>query len=76
MTRPDIDKLRADIAAILNEDPASIGDDDNLSDLGLDSMRVMALLMQWEAEGIAIEFAELADSTTLAGWWARIGHSA
>lgn len=63
------DRLRADIAAILHEEPAEIGPDDNLMDLGLDSMRVMTLLLKWQEEGMKADFAALAEHATLQGWW-------
>ena len=36
-----LEQMRQDLAKILLEDPADIHDDDNLIDLGLDSMRAM-----------------------------------
>ena len=44
------------MAALLGEEPTDIGDDDNLMDLGLDSMRVLGLVMRWGETGIALEF--------------------
>lgn len=64
-----IEKLRADIAALLHEAPEDVGLDDNLVDLGLDSMRLMSLALQWKEEGIPLDFAALAERDTLAGWW-------
>lgn len=64
-----LERMRADIAALLDEPPEAIGDDDNLMDLGLDSMRVLGLVMAWGETGIALEFPHLAEHTTLAGWW-------
>ena len=55
-----LDTMRADIARILHEDPSEIGDDDSLIDLGLDSIRAMALVTRWRDAGAAIEFSELA----------------
>lgn len=67
-----LERMRADVAALLDEPPASIGDDDNLFDLGLDSMRVLGLVMSWGETGIALEFAHLAEHATLAGWWRAV----
>lgn len=64
-----LEHLRADIAAILHEDPEEIGLDDNLIDLGLDSMRLMTLTLKWQEDGLALDFAALAECFTLAGWW-------
>ena len=64
-----LERMRADIARLLGESPEDVGDDDNLMDLGLDSMRVLGLVMAWGETGIALEFAHLAEHTTLADWW-------
>ena len=53
-------------------DPADLPDDGNLIDLGLDSMRAMNLAMQWEEDGLELDFADLAESETLAGLWSLI----
>ena len=34
----DLERMRADVAGMLGEAPETIGDDDNLIDLGLDSI--------------------------------------
>jgi len=65
-------RMRTDIANVLGESPADIGDDDNLMDLGLDSMRMLGLVMAWGKTGLPLEFSHLAESTTLSGWWAII----
>lgn len=64
-----LERMRADIARQLGEAPEDIGDDDDLMDLGLDSMRVLGLVMKWGETGLALEFSHLAEHTTLAGWW-------
>lgn len=64
-----LERMRADIARLLGEAPADVGEDDNLMDLGLDSMRVLSLVMDWGATGIALEFSHLAEHTTLGAWW-------
>ncbi|KAF1023517.1 MAG: Isochorismatase [Paracidovorax wautersii] len=67
-----LDALRADIARLLHEDPAEIGDDDNLIDLGLDSIRAMTLVTRWRDAGAALTFAEAAENPTVAHWHALI----
>ena len=67
-----LDRLRGDVARILEQDAAMIGDDDNLMDLGLDSMRTMNLVLEWEEAGVPIGFPDLAETTTLAGLWAIV----
>jgi len=64
-----LDRMRTDIANVLGESPSDIGDDDNLMDLGLDSMRMLGLVMAWGKTGLPLEFSHLAEYTTLAGWW-------
>ena len=48
MTATTRDDLRADIAEIIEVAPDAIGDDTNLLDAGLDSMRAMNLAMLWD----------------------------
>lgn len=67
-----LDRLRADVAAMLEVQPSEVGDEDNLMDLGLDSMRTMNLIMQWEEAGLPIEFPDLAETMTLAGLWESV----
>ena len=46
----DRDRIRTDVAAALGEEPQDVGDDDDLFDLGLDSIRLMSLVEQWRGE--------------------------
>ena len=64
-----LERMRVDIARLLGEAPEDVRDDDNLIDLGLDSMRMLGLVMAWGKTGLALEFSHLAEHTTLAGWW-------
>ncbi|GAA0772138.1 phosphopantetheine-binding protein [Castellaniella ginsengisoli] len=68
----NLESMRADVARMLRESPDDIGDDDNLMDLGLDSMRLMKLASQWREAGARLEFADLAADATLAHWWAIV----
>jgi aryl carrier-like protein len=67
-----LERMRADIAGMLHEAPDAVGDDDHLIDLGLDSMRVLGLVLAWSDTGIALEFSHLAEHTTLRAWWAVV----
>lgn len=70
MTTPlSRDLMREDIAAMIHIDPEEIGDDDNLMDLGLDSMRALNLLLLWQERGVDLDFSQMAVRPTLAGWW-------
>lgn len=66
------EQLRADILSILEDEPDELGDDDNLIDMGLDSMRAMNLLVKWDEDGVPIDFADLAGAPTIAELWALL----
>jgi len=66
------ERMRADIAALIYEDPEEIGGEDNLIDLGLDSMRAMTLLVRWNETGLGLDFSEFAERLTLDAWWAVV----
>lgn len=62
-------RMRDDVAAILETDASEIADDDNLIDHGLDSMRLMRLTQQWHDRGVTVPFADLAERPQLSHWW-------
>ena len=70
MTMMTRESMRADLARAMRMPPEEIGDDDSLIDLGLDSMRAMALLARWSEQGVALDLAAVAESVTLGAWWA------
>lgn len=76
MAALDFDRLRADVADVLGEEPEDIGAKEDLLDLGLDSVRMMALVRRWRADGARVSFLELAEHRTLAEWSALIGAGA
>lgn len=61
--------VRAQIAELAGCAPADVTGDANLMDLGLDSLRAMSLAERWVAQGIPVDFAELAEVPTLDHWW-------
>lgn len=67
-----LERLRADIAAMIEVDVQDVGNTDNLIDLGLDSMRAMNLMLQWSDEGVPLDFADLAENMTLDDLWAVV----
>lgn len=67
-----LERMRADIAGMIGEEPEAIGLDDNLMDLGLDSMRLMNLILIWQEAGIDLEFGEFAEHFTLSAWWQAV----
>lgn len=68
----DLERMRADVARVLGCEPADIGDDDNLMDLDLDSMRMLGLVLAWGNTGLPLEFSQLAEHSTLRQWWAVV----
>ncbi len=59
----------ADIAHALDRSPASIGDETNLLDEGLDSIRIMGLVERWRSAGAPdVDFPTLAAEPTVSRW--------
>ena len=67
-----LDKMKADVADMLDLELDEVDINENLIYLGLDSIRAMALIENWRKLGLKIEFAELAKQVTLAQWWALL----
>ena len=67
-----LERMRADIARVIHLDPEEVGDGDSLPDLGLDSLRLMRLALQWEEAGLKADFSMFAEHTTLGEWWTEI----
>ncbi|QDE68704.1 MULTISPECIES: isochorismatase family protein [Myxococcus] len=63
------EQVRAEVAELLQESPEALGDDDNLLDRGMDSIRLMTLVEKWRAAGAETTFVELAERPTLADWF-------
>lgn len=63
------ERVRADVAELLDCEPTEIAPEENLVDLGLDSVRIMVLVERWRAAGAAaLEFPDLAEQPELAHW--------
>ncbi len=68
-----IDELRQDISEILEEpEAAEFSPDEDLLDLGMDSMRMMTLVTRWNRRGIEVGFVELVEEPTLEAWLALL----
>jgi L-ornithine N5-oxygenase len=66
------EQMKADIAEATGLEPEQIGDDTNLRDAGLDSIRLMSLVEKWRAAGVqGADFVTLASSPTLGTWIAE-----
>lgn len=64
-------EVRKHIAGALPE-PAAFNDDQNLIELGLDSLTMMRLVSRWRRAGAAITFAEAISSPRLRDWWSLL----
>ncbi|MFE4214456.1 phosphopantetheine-binding protein [Streptomyces sp. NPDC056844] len=63
------EQIRADVAELIGCDPTEIEPEENLTDLGLDSVRTMVLIDRWRAAGAAsLEYADLAEQPELGHW--------
>lgn len=68
----DKERIRQDVAQLLQQPISAIADDDNLVDCGLDSIRLMTLVERWRGAGIELTFVDLAEQPTLTAWWNHI----
>lgn len=68
-----LDVLRTEVATLLEMPPAAIAPDANLYDLGLDSMRVMSIVLVLEERGIVVDYGALMEGQSLSDWGATLG---
>lgn len=73
MSTSNLQWVRAAVAGILAEDAATLTDDENLFEAGLDSIGLLRLVNRWRREGVPVSFGDLAQEPTLAAWAALIG---
>jgi bifunctional isochorismate lyase/aryl carrier protein len=63
-------RVAGDVLGALGAAPAVLAGDDDLMDLGLDSIAVMGLLTTWREAGADVSFEDLAEvEPTLDAWW-------
>ena len=60
------------VADMCGQESFPPGPDDNIFDFGLDSLRIFSLLSAWNAEGLSVDYPELASAPTLRLWWQLI----
>lgn len=60
--------IRAEVAELLGVDVDAVQPGNNLISQGLDSLRIMTLAGRWRRQGIAIDFATLAEQPTIEAW--------
>ncbi|QJW35855.1 phosphopantetheine-binding protein [Cellulosimicrobium protaetiae] len=72
---PTREQALADLAEVLGAGASApeIGLDDDLTDHGLDSVRLMALVERWRGAGWPVEFAQVAVDPTLRGCLRALG---
>ena len=68
--------VREEVAELLVQPPSELGDDENLLDRGLDSIRIMSLVERWRRKGVEVTFVELAERPTLTDWYALLSSGA
>lgn len=62
------ENIRAEVAELLGVDVDAVQPGNNLISQGLDSIRIMTLAGRWRRQGIAIDFATLAEQPTIDAW--------
>ncbi|MFE6074743.1 isochorismatase family protein [Paenibacillus sp. NPDC057886] len=68
-----LEELRNQVGEMLQEQPADIGEHDDLIQMwGLDSIRIMSLAERFRVEGAGVTFVDLAELPTLAAWAALL----
>lgn len=65
--------VRRQVCELLGLGDEALGDDDNLLERGLDSVRLMTLIESIDALGIPLDFAQLAERPTLSAWYQLVG---
>lgn len=70
---PSLAQLRAALRELADEPLDDLADDDDLSDAGIDSIRLMGVITQWQQAGLAVTFEELAEEPTIAAWAELLG---
>ena len=62
-------KIITDVAESLGVAPDTLTPDTNLTDAGLDSLRLIMLVEKWRAEGVTVDFQDILTRATLAEWF-------
>lgn len=63
------ERIRSDVAELLDCAPNEIDPEEDLLDRGLDSVRIMSLVERWrEAGASGLEFPDLAEEPVLRHW--------
>ncbi|MBI1205756.1 MAG: phosphopantetheine-binding protein [Azospirillum sp.] len=68
-------RMREDLAKILDLPSEAIAEDEDLIDLGLDSIRAMILVQRWQDQGARFDVSEFIARPTLRHWWQVVARS-
>ncbi|RZI86537.1 MAG: isochorismatase family protein [Rubrivivax sp.] len=61
--------LLAEVAQLLEVPDSDLHVEDNLIDMGLDSIRLMSLVTRWRKLGLPVTFGQLAEQPSIQAWW-------
>ncbi|WP_333890551.1 amino acid adenylation domain-containing protein [Mycolicibacterium gadium] len=64
--------VREEVAELLGVNPDEVDPEADLIASGLDSIRMMSLSGRWRKQGVAVNFAALAENPTVAAWSALV----
>lgn len=64
-------EVQMQIKTMLSE-PIEFDDDDNLIELGLDSLKIMRIVNEWRRAGSLVTFADLIEALRLSDWWSML----
>ncbi|MGQ0598904.1 isochorismatase family protein [Aquabacterium sp.] len=64
--------LLNEVALMLEIPSSDLRPQDNLLDMGLDSIRLMSLINRWRQAGLQCEFLALAEQPSIQAWWALL----
>ncbi|GAC81820.1 hypothetical protein GM1_046_00130 [Gordonia malaquae NBRC 108250] len=63
------ERIVDDLAEMLGVGPDELGDDVNVLDMGLDSVRLMSLVERWRADGsVDVDLVTLAEVPEVGAW--------
>ncbi len=60
------------IAARLGIDAEALTGEENLIEIGMESLMIMRLVNEWGRQGISVRYSELIEEPTLDGWWRQL----
>jgi aryl carrier-like protein len=63
------EQVLADLAETLQEDVEALDENTDLVSIGLDSIRMMHLMVLWRRYGVEVTLQDLTANPTLKGWW-------